>query len=52
MRPHFSKPPLRSLDAVHLAAAQCAGADLRAVVTYDTRMADAAGLLAVPVIAT
>ena len=44
-------PLLRSLDAIHLAAAQRAGADLRAVITYDTRMADAAGLLAIPVIA-
>jgi len=33
---------LRSLDAIHLAAAQTAGDDLRAVVTYDRRMADAA----------
>ena len=33
---------LRSLDAIHLAAAQIVGADLRAVVTYDRRMADAA----------
>lgn len=33
---------LRSLDAVHLAAAQEVGADLRAVVTYDDRMAAAA----------
>ncbi len=33
---------LRSLDAIHLAAAQVVGADLRAVVTYDGRMADAA----------
>lgn len=33
---------LRSLDAIHLAAAQMAGSDLRAVVTYDRRMADAA----------
>lgn len=33
---------LRSLDATHLAAAQVVGADLRAVVTYDHRMADAA----------
>ena len=44
-------PQLRSLDAIHLAAAQRAGADLRAVITYDTRMVDAAGLLAIPVIA-
>ena len=44
-------PLLRSLDAIHLAAAQRAGADLRAVITYDNRMADAAGLLSIPVIA-
>ncbi|MGH9293640.1 MAG: PIN domain-containing protein [Acidimicrobiales bacterium] len=37
---------LRSLDAIHLAAALLAGADLRAIVTYDHRMAEAAsGLL-------
>ena len=46
-----SLPLLRSLDAIHLAAAQHAGADLRAVITYETRMADAARLLAIPVIA-
>lgn len=33
---------LRSLDAIHLAAARSIGADLRAVITYDRRMADAA----------
>lgn len=33
---------LRSLDAIHLAAAQVVGTDLRAFVTYDRRMADAA----------
>ncbi|HLI56587.1 MAG TPA: type II toxin-antitoxin system VapC family toxin [Actinomycetota bacterium] len=33
---------LRSLDAIHLAAAQEVGADLRAIVTYDRRMAGAA----------
>ena len=33
---------VRSLDAIHLAAAQRAGSDLTAVVTYDRRMADAA----------
>ena len=37
-----SNVQLRSLDAIHLAAAQVVGADLRAVVTYDRRMADAA----------
>jgi len=36
-------PVLRSLDAIHLAAAQSFGADLHALVTYDRRMADAAG---------
>ena len=36
---------LRLLDAIHLAAAQVVGADLRAVVTYDRRMADAAQAL-------
>jgi predicted nucleic acid-binding protein len=33
---------LRSLDAIHLAAAQTLGAQLREVVTYDTRMTQAA----------
>ena len=33
---------LRSLDSIHLAAAQLIGSELRAVVTYDTRMAAAA----------
>jgi uncharacterized protein len=33
---------LRSLDAIHLAAALTIGADLRAVVTYDERMQVAA----------
>ena len=33
---------LRSLNAIHLAAAQRAGDSLRAVVTYDTRMLSAA----------
>jgi hypothetical protein len=37
--------PLRSLDAIHLAAAQVVGQELRAVVTYDRRMADAARYL-------
>jgi predicted nucleic acid-binding protein len=30
---------LRSLDAIHLSSAQVIGAELRAVVTYDDRMA-------------
>ena len=33
---------LRSLDAIHLASARSIGADLRAVVTYDHRMSEAA----------
>ena len=40
---------LRSLDAIHLASAQLVGADLRAVVTYDLRMAAAAALIGMPV---
>ncbi|MBW3546671.1 MAG: type II toxin-antitoxin system VapC family toxin [Actinobacteria bacterium] len=33
---------IRTLDAIHLAAAAAAGEDLAGVVTYDERMADAA----------
>ena len=40
---------LRSLDAVHLASALLIGADLRSVVTYDHRMAEAAVLVGLPV---
>lgn len=36
---------LRSLDAIHLATAQQFGDELRAVVTYDNRMARAAAAL-------
>ncbi len=46
LAPHVQ---LRSLDAIHLAAVQVVGADLRAVVTYDARMADAAQGLGVAV---
>jgi predicted nucleic acid-binding protein len=35
-------PLLRSLDAIHLAAAIAVGGDLAGVVTYDARMADGA----------
>ena len=42
---------LRSLDALHLAAAQLFGDELTAVVTYDRRMADAAVLLELTVVA-
>lgn len=41
-------PRLRALDAIHLAAAQRAGTSLRAVVTYDGRMAQAATALGMP----
>jgi len=45
-------PPrrLRTLDAIHLAAAQRAGRSLRVVITYDARMADAAADLGLPTI--
>jgi predicted nucleic acid-binding protein len=36
---------LRSLDAIHLATTLLLGRSLRAVVTYDARMARAAGVL-------
>lgn len=39
---------LRSLDAIHLAAASTIGPDLRAVVTYDERLLAAADLLGLP----
>lgn len=42
---------LRSLDAIHLAAAQLFGDELTAVVTYDRRMAAAAALIDVTVAA-
>jgi hypothetical protein len=48
--PRFPAPPLRSLDAIHLATAE----DLRAVLTwfvaYDKRLAEAARERALPVI--
>jgi predicted nucleic acid-binding protein len=40
---------LRSLDAVHLAAALSLGPDLRGLVTYDRRMAEAAAALGVSI---
>lgn len=42
---------LRSLDAVHLAAAKRLGPDLRSVVTYDRRMTEAANAVGLPVAA-
>ena len=40
---------LRSLDAIHLAAARTLGDELTALVTYDDRMAAAAGRLGLTV---
>ena len=40
---------MRSLDAVHIAAAMSLGPDLGVVVTYDGRMLAAAGLFGLPV---
>ena len=42
---------LRSLDAIHLAAAQLFGGELTAMVTYDRRMAAAAALVDLPIAA-
>jgi predicted nucleic acid-binding protein len=42
---------LRSLDAIHLATAQSIGVELRALVTYDQRLAQAATALGMPVAA-
>lgn len=44
-------PALRSLDALHLAAALSLGDDLEGLVTYDERQAQAASALGVPVVA-
>lgn len=43
--------PLRSLDAIHLAAALELGDELEALVTYDERMAEGARALGLPVAA-
>jgi predicted nucleic acid-binding protein len=40
---------MRSLDAIHLAAAMSLGPDLGVVVTYDERLAAAADLLGLPI---
>ena len=42
---------LRSLDAIHLAAAQALGDELAEVITYDHRTADAAHQIGLPVMA-
>jgi uncharacterized protein len=41
---------LRTLDAVHLAAAMALGDDLEGVVTYDERFAGAAEAQGIPVV--
>jgi predicted nucleic acid-binding protein len=43
--------PLRTLDAIHLAAAMELGDQLEALVTYDAQMARAAESLGLPVLA-
>jgi hypothetical protein len=43
-------PELPSLDAIHLAAARALGTNLSAPVTYDERLADAAGWNGMPVV--
>jgi predicted nucleic acid-binding protein len=43
-------PALRSLDALHLATALQFGRDLEALVTYDSRLAAAAGRQRLPVV--
>lgn len=42
---------LRSLDALHVAAAMELGDELTSLVTYDERMAEGAGLLGIGVVA-
>jgi uncharacterized protein len=42
---------IRSLDAIHIAAAQSLGQDLGALVTYDVRMQSIARELGLPVVA-
>jgi predicted nucleic acid-binding protein len=44
-------PPLRSLDAIHVAAAQALGAELGVIATYDERMSRAAEGLGLAVVA-
>lgn len=47
----LNRANLRSLDAIHLAAARALGDGLAEVITYDRRMADAADHIGLPVIA-
>jgi predicted nucleic acid-binding protein len=43
-------PTLRSLDAIHLATALQLGRDLEALVTYDSRLAEAAERQQLPIV--
>lgn len=47
---HMAPPPLRSLDAVHLATALELGGDLAAVIAYDVRLIEAARAVALEVV--
>lgn len=47
----LEEPSLRSLDAIHVAAALSLGEDLAELITYDGRMAEAASNLGLPVAA-
>lgn len=49
----YQDPQLRSLDAIHLATASVAAsvAPLAALVTYDSRLAEAAASLGIPIAA-
>lgn len=42
---------LGSLDAIHLASALVLGDELEGMIVYDERLADAAGMLGIPVLA-
>lgn len=44
-------PGIRTLDAIHLAAAMAAGDELSGILTYDDRMADAARRLGLATLA-
>jgi len=45
------EPPIRALDAVHLASAEALGDSLGALVTYDARMTDTARVMGMRVVA-
>jgi predicted nucleic acid-binding protein len=47
----LDQPSLRSLDAIHVAAALSLGEDLAELITYDRRMGEAASTLGLTVVA-